>query len=303
MSEKFPIRHMSNLLGVPPSTLRTWEHRYKLFASIDRSAKGQRQYSANDLAFALRLKNYLDEGLGIRDAILKLRCLGFDFETSGQSVKKWQQQKNAALLAIQDFDQVSLDRIFHNLLNNYDEDLVMLKMIVPIFDILGKNWDKNPAGIAEECFACVYFYNKLGSIYNYRIKPVEGNRLITCCLPGERHEIGLLIFCLTLISQGFQPLYLGSNFPISQYLETVQKTDSKAMVLSGRTDNIRKDQNMIEKLMNFTSVSPVPTFFGGPEPIEKTEFLKNIKLIPIGNDFQKAICIMGKYLSNDRSIK
>ena len=53
MKKSLGINVISNVCGVMPHTIRTWEKRYKIF-SPDRSEGGQRLYSEDDLVKAKR---------------------------------------------------------------------------------------------------------------------------------------------------------------------------------------------------------------------------------------------------------
>jgi MerR family transcriptional regulator, light-induced transcriptional regulator len=301
MPQYFPIRHVAELLDIPTSTLRTWERRYKLFATTKRTAKGQRLYSSSDLEIALQLKGYLDDGMRVRDAILELRRSGYGSQDYEHNKKSWDHNKEAVLLSIHDFEQKNMDKVIHSALTRYPEDYVMHKLIIPVFDYLGENWDKRPAGIAEERFASIYFLNKLGSTYNHQVINKKGVHVIACCLPDEQHEIGLLIFCLTIIQRGFRPLIFSPNLPIDQYATIIKKTDSKGIILSGKMEFNTKTQSTIKNLADFAKSSSVPVFVGGKLSVTSREKFQDTDIIPLGENFEEAVGIIEKHISPKQS--
>ena len=53
------------------------------------------------------------------------------------------------------------------------------------------------------------------------------------CLPGEHHELGILLFCLAAIGHGYRILYLRTDLPLPQIGKVVAATDVAAVLLSG----------------------------------------------------------------------
>jgi MerR HTH family regulatory protein len=62
------LKALSELTGVPPGTLRTWERRYR-FTHPSRSAAGYRQYGEADVARVLQIKQLRERGVRIGEAI------------------------------------------------------------------------------------------------------------------------------------------------------------------------------------------------------------------------------------------
>jgi PAS domain S-box-containing protein len=62
------LKVLSELTGVPPGTLRTWERRYG-FTHPTRSAAGYRQYGEADIARVLQIKQLRERGVRIGEAM------------------------------------------------------------------------------------------------------------------------------------------------------------------------------------------------------------------------------------------
>jgi PAS domain S-box-containing protein len=62
------LKVLSELTGVPPGTLRTWERRYG-FTHPSRSAAGYRQYGEADVARVLQIKQLRERGVRIGEAV------------------------------------------------------------------------------------------------------------------------------------------------------------------------------------------------------------------------------------------
>jgi PAS domain S-box-containing protein len=62
------LKVLSELTGVPPGTLRTWERRYG-FTHPSRSAAGYRQYGEADVARVLQIKQLRERGVRVGEAV------------------------------------------------------------------------------------------------------------------------------------------------------------------------------------------------------------------------------------------
>jgi DNA-binding transcriptional MerR regulator len=63
----YSIGVVSRMVGVPVSTLRTWEERYKIVIAV-RSSGGQRRYTRNQLAHLLFVVEQVEQGFSPGDA-------------------------------------------------------------------------------------------------------------------------------------------------------------------------------------------------------------------------------------------
>ncbi len=192
--------------------------------------------------------------------------------------------------AIKHFDRQRLDAIFNGSLYKYPEDIVMDRLLVPVFNVLGNNWDTHPAGIAEEHFASTYFLTKILSFYNHQSLLRKERHLLVSTLPGERHEMGLVLFCLELMQQGIMPHYAGPDLPISQYETILEKTRSAALLLSGKRAHL--EETLLEELTALEKRIGLPIFIGGAVSLSLQKKKTAGPLIPLGESFKEAIEII-----------
>lgn len=75
----YAIKAITERTGIKPETLRSWESRYT-FLNPARSPNGYRQYSDTDLQLLLRIKELLDEGHIISEAVERTRNEGLVHE-------------------------------------------------------------------------------------------------------------------------------------------------------------------------------------------------------------------------------
>ena len=92
----------------------------------------------------------------------------------------------------------SLESVYNEALSHYPIKVVTERLIGPLLHELGERWVKDMGSIAEEHFFGFYLRNKLGARFHHRQRNAGGPRLLMACLPGERHEVGLLLLCAGL---------------------------------------------------------------------------------------------------------
>ena len=107
------------------------------------------------------------------------------------------------------------------------------------------------------------------------------------CLPGDLHEIGLLLFALEVCDHGFQTVLLGANMPLQELPAAVSKTNSEALILSGV---IEPEQGVIEQqLPRLVKQLSVPVFIGGSIAARNFDTLRKSGVHLIGQDIDTGI--------------
>ncbi|MBF0262048.1 MAG: MerR family transcriptional regulator [Magnetococcales bacterium] len=220
LSAILTIRQIAQSLNVPVATVRTWERRYGLFSPFRTVPGGHRRYTAMDLEKAQQLRTLLDQEVPIKQAASQLTIGKYNAESTSLD-----QLFKAAVQAVSGFDMTELECIFQRALILYPPDTVMMRLIVPLFRYLDSRWDSHPQGIAEEHFASNYFHIKLSVKLNHAMfsAQVKKKKVLVACLPGEQHDLGLLLFSLVLIEHEIWPIYLGADLPLEQ-IESVFRT-------------------------------------------------------------------------------
>jgi DNA-binding transcriptional MerR regulator/methylmalonyl-CoA mutase cobalamin-binding subunit len=291
----FPIRTVSDLTGVNAITLRAWETRYGLIEPI-RKSSGHRLYTQEHIDLINRVVGLLDRGMRIgqvnREA-LSGSTIGS--ELAEESTDHWQQFINGMIAAIIRFDERGLERIYGEALSHYPVRVVTEKLLTPLLKELGERWATDRGSIAEEHFFGFYLRNKLGARFHHRPQTETGPKLLLACLPGDLHEIGLLLFALEACDYGFQTILLGANMPLAELPAAVKKTASDALVLSGI---IEPGEALInEQLPELVAQLSVPVFMGGSIVASNFDGLKKSGVRLIGTDIHIGIKQISKSLN------
>ena len=303
--DHFPIRELVRRTGVNASTLRAWENRHGLLKPL-RTPSGHRLYNLKDVQRIRRLQELLTQGLNLSEVVPLLDTEEFPVMAQEDSSAvppplasgniTWRRYLQEILRALEDFSTERLDNLYNEACSLYPIDLVTENLLVPALAELGERWTKRPSGIAEEHFFTAWLRNKLGARMHHVAGISRGKPLILACLPGEKHEIGLLIFALGALQRGHRVIYLGASMPIRQLLYVTQKSFSAGIVLSGR--QMPDSGAVLADVEWLVRAITTPVFLGGAFSRQYREPLKEMGAIVLGDHIGMALDLVDTLLAN-----
>lgn len=283
----FPISAVSEATGVPTVTLRAWERRYD-FLQPHRTPKGHRLFSVEQINLIRRVTALINSGIPVSrvgDLIRQETLLSA--RDGGSHVETWESAREDMLAAVKNFDEKHLDEIYERSLSHFSETRVTEQLIIPMLKRLGTSWQKGDTGVAEEHFFSIYIRNKLGARWHHGQRTIAGRRLVVSCMPGERHEYGLLFFALVARSRGFDPILLGADMPIQELAKVARKTGSAGIVISS---TIQPGWQLVERdLRSLARDVEVPVFVGGAGIVDMVGALEAVGVIPVGAELLDGI--------------
>lgn len=295
-----PIRTVANLTGVNPVTLRAWERRYNLITP-QRTPKGHRLYTEDDVELIKQVLDLLDQGISISQVkpLLEQTPGQQKATTLAEAGDVWKSYQQRMLHAVETFDEHVLDSTYNDALSLYPVDVVNQRLISPLLRIMGENWKEREAGIAEEHFFSVYLRNKLGTRIHHTNQRSNGPLLLLACLPGEYHEIGLLLFALATVNFGYRVLILGPNTPLEQLPKVLQRRTCAGIVLSG---SARPSRGLFEsELPELVNTSSIPVFIGGHTAARHQKKIEAAGAICLGESIGTGLKLMSQMLKTDHN--
>jgi DNA-binding transcriptional MerR regulator len=284
-----PIRTVSSLTGVNSVTLRAWERRYDLIKPI-RTPKGHRLYTMADVALIQQVVALLDNGMSIGQvrSVLDADAINPDSAISNEpDADLWGHHQRRLLQAIAVFDEGALNDLYTEVLSLYPVDIVTSRLIVPLLRELGERWIQGTGSIAEEHFFSVFLRNKLGARFHHLNRAPQGPKLLAACLPGEQHEIGLLLFALAALDRDYSIVLLGSNTPLTELPAVVEQAAIQAVVLAGSVETAPAVVH--EELAPLCQTLTIPVFIGGRMADRYAHEISVAGAIPLGEDLSLAL--------------
>jgi MerR family transcriptional regulator, light-induced transcriptional regulator len=281
----FPIRTVSTLTGVNAITLRAWERRYGLVKPV-RTAGGHRVYTRADIDSINQILALQENGVSIgrvRDALPGRTAADKRVRDQGP----WERFRDQMAAAIAEFDERRLEDLYNELLSFHPMDRVTHEVLMPLLRALGERWKTSLGAIAEEHFLAVYLRNKLGARFHHRTSGATGPKLVLACLPGELHEVGILLFALAAHDRGFRLVMLGADTPLAELGYAARLSQASAVIVSSSVDP--KPAVLDSDLPSLVGAADVPVFVGGPISVRRRDAIVAAGAEPLGSDVVAAL--------------
>lgn len=293
-SELFPIRAASTLTGVNAITLRAWERRYGLIQPL-RTDKGHRLYNQQHIDLINHIIELLDKGISIGQVKEYLA----QQQPHSKPDDIWHNYQQRMINAIVRFDDRALEHTYNDALALHPIDLVTQKLILPLLQSLGERWANQQGSVAEEHFFGCYLRNKLGARFHHESSRAQGPLLLAACLPGEHHEIGLLLASLTIMAHGYRIILLGADTPLAELSAPAKQTQAEAILLSG---SISPQQEVVtEQLAKLVYDCGVPVYVGGKTALLHHDEIQHAGAIPLGSNLRHALSQLDSDLKQTRA--
>lgn len=145
-ADAIPIREISRLTGINTVTLRAWERRYGLLKP-ERTHKGHRLYSKDDVARVKEIQAWLARGLAIGkvNAILSAPTPDLSEVALDSAWYLLQQQLDKT---ISHFNRRQLERVLEDLLALYPAEMLADELFLPLLTQLQGEDASKPARLA-----------------------------------------------------------------------------------------------------------------------------------------------------------
>ena len=221
------IGELARRTGVATELLRAWERRYGLLAPV-RTASGSRLYSGEDVVRVGRMRQLLAAGLSAaeaaREALAEPAAPAQD--EPGPTAAAFQLRR-----ALEALDDAAAHAAFDRLLADYSEQAVLAGIVLPLLHDLGAGWVRGEVSVAQEHFASNLLRGRLLGLARGWDRG-SGPRAVLACPPGERHDLGLVIFGLALREHGWRITFLGADTPPDTLVETIRRLEPEALVFA-----------------------------------------------------------------------
>ncbi|WP_245944323.1 MerR family transcriptional regulator [Marinospirillum perlucidum] len=222
----YPIREVSRLTGVNTVTLRAWERRYGLICP-QRTPKGHRLYSAEDIDTIRRILQWLDKGVAVSQVgDLLDKAPQAPVESPAQGC--WSQVRQEFMRCLQQGDETQLDQLYNQLFTSWSASQLAQELLAPLVQEIGEN-------SAEAVLLARYLRTRLGERYYHRAPHLAGPRLTL--LPLETSatpDWPLLLALLSLVDLDFQVFWLDAPLEPSEYPRILQQQRPRLLFITGR---------------------------------------------------------------------
>ena len=231
------IGELSRRVAVRPELLRAWETRYGLLTPA-RTQGGFRLYSDADEERVRGMQAHLTRGLSAAEAarLALEEQRGSADGVDGMPVgpEPLERARRDLLEALDAYDEGAANRVLDGLLASYGTESVLRQVVLPYLADLGERWARGEASVAQEHFASNLLRGRLLGLARGWGQGA-GPRAILACVPGELHDLPLLVFGLALRTRGWRVTYLGPDTPIATLSDAAVTLEPNLVVLSAAT--------------------------------------------------------------------
>jgi DNA-binding transcriptional MerR regulator len=240
------IGELSRRTGVSPELLRAWEQRYGVLRPT-RSDGGFRLYSPQDEHRVATMRSHLERGLSAAEAA---RITLDEESTPAPAAELPVLALGASALraALDRLDESAAHAAIDGLLSSFSLEAVLREVVMPYLRELGDRWERGEASVAQEHFASQVLRGRLlGLARGWDRGP--GPRALLACMPGEQHDLGLIVFGLGLRDRGWRITFLGPDTPLDTLSDTATTLQPDAVVLSATTpDRFESGRDALRRL-------------------------------------------------------
>lgn len=222
----YEIHEVAELTGLAPARLRAWERRYEVVRPR-RMANGYRAYTAQQVALLRAFAHLVETGERIGDLASRPRE---DVIAQAESRAPAASPQAALLDAIRAFDRERLEGLVAQQLALRGLRDFATEIVLPLAEAVGDLWALGTIPIAGEHMASEVVLHALKG--GLRMARGSGPLLVAGCMPGERHEWGVLATLALIQENGWRVQYLGADLPAEEVLEASWKLSPAAIGLS-----------------------------------------------------------------------
>jgi DNA-binding transcriptional MerR regulator len=228
------IGELARRTGVSPELLRAWEQRYGLLQPT-RSPGGFRLYSEADEARIRRMTRLIADGLSAAQAARQ--SLTADRAQLAIERPLLDQLADQLRTALDTFDGAGAHASLDRLLASVSLEVTLAEVLLPYLRDLGDRWEAGRATVAQEHFASNLIRGRLLAIAR-DWDAGDGPAMLLACLPGEAHDLGLIMFGILAARRGWRITFLGADTPLDTVHDSVRKLQPSLTVLVATTPSL-----------------------------------------------------------------
>lgn len=221
----YEIQQVAELTGLTPARLRAWENRYEVVRP-DRQSNGYRAYTAEQVAMLRAFAQLVARGERIGDLVAERATV----------VRRAAEEKSAHPVigplvdAVRALDRSRLERGVGEALARRGLAPFARDIVLPLAEVIGEEWALGTLSIAAEHLASEVVVQAMKeALADAR---AGAPLLVAACLPGERHEWGILATLAQAHALGWRVTYLGADLPVDQVIDAAWRLRPRLTVLT-----------------------------------------------------------------------
>lgn len=227
------ITAVAGLTGLSVHTIRAWERRYGV-PSPPRSSGRQRLYTRDDVAALQRMHELSRSGMPLSSAASIVRQERESATTEATSPPLGILPTVTAFVdSLLTFNEARANDCWNEYFAATDLGALLRNIAVPALHEIGDRWHAGTASVSQEHFASNFVRSRLEALARQHTVSREAPTVLLACLPGDWHEIGILMLHVTLRFRGLRTVYLGQAVPFDDLVRTTEDLQPNVIAVHG----------------------------------------------------------------------
>jgi DNA-binding transcriptional MerR regulator/methylmalonyl-CoA mutase cobalamin-binding subunit len=270
--------------GLSKDTLRVWERRYG-FPTPGRNGNDERIYSDEQVQRLRVIKRLLDSGLRpgkiVGLTLSELASVTRPNRGGPKSGESKDSTQRAMQLILGHQAGELRDHLIQWLMRLGLRQFI-LEVVVPLNSLVGEAWLQGSIEIFEEHL----YTNQVQSLLQHALSalpaPNRAPRVLLTTLPGEEHQLGLLMAHAFFAMESAQCLSLGTQTPMADILRAVDAHGIDIVGLSCTANPLRAVQSPLFALRERLGPE-VELWVGGPAALldpQRSDGIRRVRSLP-----------------------
>jgi len=230
----YSIKAVSQATGLTVETLRAWERRYGI-VTPRRDATGRRVYGPDDVLRLRLLREATDRGhpIGRLARLGEEELSGLVSERSSTNPPTVPGGFAARILeAARGFRAAECEQTLTLAIALLPPAQLFTEVLQPLLREVGERWHRGEFAISQERLVSSTVRRHLGLVLETYVRSAQRPGIVFATLPGERHELGLLMAAIACASRGFKTHFLGPDLPPSEIALFAREVGASIVALS-----------------------------------------------------------------------
>lgn len=161
----------------------------------------------------------------------------------------------------------------------------------PAMHEIGRLWETNEVTVAQEHLATAITQSVMAQLYPMAdVRPPVGRRLVSTCIGGELHEIGIRMITDFFDLEGWDVYYLGANMPVDDVVNLVNEEQAHVLAISVTLNgHVLKARSLIQAVRHSPIGSQITIIVGGRPFNTAPEMYKTIGADLTAPDARQAV--------------
>jgi MerR family transcriptional regulator, light-induced transcriptional regulator len=255
--DDFPARGLSigavsEVLGVPVPTIRSWERRYG-FPAPPRTNGRHRRYRTGEMEQLRALRDLITKGLSARDSVARLR--------NASGVTPEPDPFDAIVRAAIDLDSVGLVEALDRSAGRSGVEETIRRVALPAMREIGARWKAGICDVGQEHLATEAVRTWVARQISMAPPTFRRGPIVLACGPNDLHTIGLEAFAAILARRGWSCRVLGAMTPAAALVSAVTSSRALAAVVTAQRGVTRRAA--VEAIDAANTLPAVRVFYAG----------------------------------------